>query len=211
VVEPAGGRWRPTSMRHLSLTVPVRTRPVVAAATIVAVATACGTGLSVGHASAAGQGHPAASGQPAAVSRGIAEAQHRGAAPPRWILPCRPDGRARRVAARACRVSSRGPLPSPALWRIMCPMAVAGPGHPARVIVSRPGCWLFCRTKAGALARCGPIWGCWNAGQQAGRNLICAAEGTGSPHNVTPDGVAAAGRSAAVGGGRSRRWWPGSR
>jgi hypothetical protein len=114
VAEPAGGRWRPTSMRPLSLTVPVRARQMVVAAAVVAVATACGTGLSAGHASAAGHGHPAASGRPAAVSDGIAGARHRGAVPQRWILPCRPAGGTRHVAATACRVPPRAPLPSPA-------------------------------------------------------------------------------------------------
>jgi hypothetical protein len=167
-------------------------------AAVVAVATACGTGLSAGHASAAGHGHPAGFGRPAAVSDDIAGARHRGAAPQRWVLPCRAAGGTRRVSATACRVPPRAPLRYPALRRIVCPMAVAGPGHPARGIVSRPGCWLFCWTKAGALARCGPIWGCWGAGQQAGPGLLCA-EGTRSPRDLTPGRAAAAGRPAAVG------------
>jgi hypothetical protein len=192
VAEPAGGRWRPTSMRPLSLAVPVRARQVVAAAAVVAVATACGTGLSAGHASAAGDDHPAAAGPPAAASHGIAEARHRGAAPQHWILPCRPAGGTRRGAAAACRVSQGAPLTYPAPGRILCPMAVAGPSHPARAIGSRPGCRLFCWAKAGALARCGPIWGCWNAGQHAGPDLLCA-EGTRSPQDVTPGRAAAAG------------------
>ena len=171
---------------------------MVAAAAVVAVATACGTGLSAGHVSAAGHGHPAASGRPAAVSNGIAVARHRGAAPQRWIPPCRPAGGTRRVAATACRVRPRAPLPSPVPRRIVCPMAIAGLSHPARGIVSRPGCRLFCGAKAGALARSGPIWGCWGAGQQAGPGLLCA-EGTGSPQHVTPARAAAVGRPAAAG------------
>jgi hypothetical protein len=187
VAEPAGGRWRPTSMRPYSLTVRVRAWQVAAA--VVAVATACGTGVSAGHATAAGHGHRSVSGRPAAVSDGIAGARHRGAAPQRWILPCRPAGGTRRVAATACRVAP---------WRIMCPMAAAGSSHPAHAIVSRPGCRLFCWAKAGALARCGSIWGCWGAGQQAGPGLLCA-EGTRSPQHVTPGRAAAAGRPPAAG------------
>ena len=176
-------------MRPLSLTVPVRARQVVVAAAVVAVATACGTGLSAGHASAGG--HPAASGRPAAVTHGITKARHRDAAPRRLNLPCRPAGETGRVAAAACRVPPQAPLSHPAPWRILCPMAAAGPSHPARAIVSRPGCRVFCWIRAGALARCGPIWGCWNVGQQAGLDLICA-EGPRSPQDVTP-GRAAAG------------------
>jgi hypothetical protein len=173
---------------------PIRARHVVAAAAVVSVATACGSGLSAGHASAARDGHQAAYGRPAAASQGIAEARHRAAAPHRRILPCRPAGGTRQVAATACRVPPRAPLPSAAPWRITCPLATAGPSHRARAIVSRPGCRLFCWTKAGALTRCGPIWGCWNAGQQAGPALICA-EGTRPPQDATPG--AAAGRPAA--------------
>lgn len=197
VEEPAGGRRRPTSMRPLSLTVPVRARHVLAAAAVVAVATACGSGLSGGHASAAGHGHPAVSGRPAAASHDIAAARHRGAAPQPRILPCRLAGGTRRVAAAACRIPPRAALPYVTPWRIMCPMAVAGPSHPARAVVSRPGCRPFCWT-AGALARCGPIWGCWTAGQQPGTDIICA-EGIRSPQDVTPGRAAAVGRPAAAG------------
>jgi hypothetical protein len=175
-------------MRPYSLTVPVRAWQVAAAA-LVAVATACGTGVSAGHATTAGHGHRYVSGRPAVVSDGIAGARHRGAVPQRWILPCRPAGGTRRAAATACRVAP---------WRLMCPMAIAGSSHPAHAIVSRPGCRLFCWAKAGALARCGPIWGCWGAGQQAGPVLLCA-EGTGSPQHVTPGRGAAAGHPAAAG------------
>jgi hypothetical protein len=198
MVEPAGSRRRPTSMRTLSLIVLVRARQVVAAAAVVAAATGCGTGLSAGHASAGGHGHRAVSGRPAAVSYGIAGAPHRGAAPQRWIPPCRHAGGTRRAAATACRALPHAPLPYATPRRIICPMAVAGPGHRARAIVSRPGCRLFCWTEAGALARCGPIWGCWNAGLQAGPDLLCA-EGTPSPQDVAPGRATAAGRSAAAG------------
>ena len=178
-------------MRPLSRTVPVRAWQ--AAAALAAVATACGTGVSAGHATTAGHGHRSVSGRPAAVSDGIAGARHRGAVPQRWILPCRPAGGTRRAAATTCRVAP---------WRLMCPMAIAGSSHPAHAIVSRPGCRLFCWAKAGALARCGPIWGCWSAGQQAGPGLLCA-EGTGSPQHVTPGRGpppgATAGRPAAAG------------
>ena len=184
-------------MRPFSRTVPVRAWQVVAAAAVVAVATACGAGPSAGHASAAGHGHPAAFGRPAAVSDGIAGARRRGA-PQRWVLPCRPAGGTRGVAAAACRVPPRAPLRYAAPWRMVCPMAVAGRGHPARGIVSRPGCRLFCRATAGALARCGPIWGCWGAGQQAGPGLLCA-EGARSPRDLAPGRAAAAGRPAAAG------------
>jgi hypothetical protein len=116
-------------------------------------------------------------------------APRRGAAALEPALPSRRGNRAR-VAAAACRVPPQAPLSHPAPWRILCPMA-AGPSHPARAIVSRPGCRVFCWIRAGALARCGPIWGCWNVGQQAGLDLICA-EGPRSPQDVTP-GRAAAG------------------
>jgi hypothetical protein len=179
-------------MRHLSRTVPVRARQLAVVAAVVAVATGCGSGLSHGRASAAGPGLPAASGRPAAASHGIAGARYRGAVPQRWILPCGPAGGTRRVAATACRALPHALVPYAAPWRVMCPMAVAGPGHLARAIVSRPGCRLFCRVKAGAPARCGPIWGCWNAGLQPGPDLLCA-EGARPPQDVTPGRAAAAG------------------
>jgi hypothetical protein len=184
-------------MRPLSLTGPARARHVVVAAAVVAVATGCGTGLSAGQASAAGHGHPAASGRPAA-SHGLAGARLRGAVPQRRILTCRAAGGTRRVPATACRVPPRALLPNAAPWRIICPMAAAGSSRPARAIVPWLGCRLFCWTRAGALARCGPTWGCWNAGQQAGPDLICA-EGSRSPQEAAPGPAAAAGRPAAAG------------